>query len=125
MSNQGNTDVELVFVEASILRDLCVGSWVPPAHPNTVDFDIASKNGKSFLNLRYWSYATADIQRLPPVLTRSMGTIRPKYLSFQLYKALVGADSSTEDTLVTYQIHARNYDTVPESKQFDDIERRV
>jgi hypothetical protein len=124
MSNQGNTDVELLFVEATILRDLCAGSWSPTLWPNTVEFDTPSKNGKSFLNLRYWSYATANIQRLPPVLTRSMGTIRPKYLSFQLNQELIEANNSTDDTLVTYQIHARGYDTVPESTQFNDIERR-
>lgn len=124
MSNQGNTDVELLFVEASILRDLCVGSWSPTSWPNTVESDTPSKNGKSFLTLRYWSYATANIQRLPPVLTRSMGMVRPRYLSFQLNQELIDPNNSTDDTLVTYQIHARGYDTVPESIQFNDIERR-
>jgi len=124
MSNQGNADIELVFAEATVLTGLCVSSWTPPNRANVLDYNVSTKNGSDFFQARYWTHAGDTVERLFPVLTRSMGTVRLKYLMFPLKQVVIDPRDSSDETLITYQIHARGYDTVPETIQFNDIERK-
>jgi hypothetical protein len=114
------------FAEATIWSKLCTPNWHPSSgFVNTLDVDHIYRNGEVFYNLRYWSYAGNNLQRLPPVLTRSMGSVRLNFIfAFPLAQVLVDPKNLSDATLVTYQIHARAYDTVPESIQFNEIERR-
>jgi hypothetical protein len=124
IENSGNTDVELLFAEATVGKNLFAPNWNPYEYTNQLvvskqfDESIASE----WVTVRYWTHAGNTIERLVPVLTRSMGPYQLPYMTFRMKRLVAAADS--KDAFIRYQLHVRGYDTTMETVHLDTIERR-
>jgi hypothetical protein len=110
--NQGNTDVALLYAEAILPLPLKSPQWNPTGYPNVLDVEIVPGRPHDSLHLKYWSHAGDRIQRLPPVLTRSMKAVRLPHLMFVLNERFGQGELALK---IAYQIYAHDYDTEQQS----------
>lgn len=115
ITNNGNTDIELLMFEAWVPLAVCELRTNLGHAPSLLEYREESLENRKY---RYCIYTTTyspnghGIVALRHVLTPSMGTISPDYPVFRLALPLPGG---LDDANIHYQIHARNYDTQRET----------
>ena len=121
ITNNGNTDIELIMLEAWVPQAVYNHSEYVGHALNLLDYRQASLGN---VNYRYCSYTTipapnsAAIVALRQVLTPSMGTIYPQY---PMFKLMLPLPQDLDGLDVHYHIHARNYDTQRETIPLKNI----
>jgi hypothetical protein len=118
ISNQGNTDISLLYAEAILPNVIKSPTWNPTSFPNVVDVDYVPGLSGDALRVRYWSHAGDKIPRLPPVLTRSMKTVHLSYLKFVLKEPCTNEERLLN---IRYQLFAHDYDTEQQSVTLSDL----
>jgi hypothetical protein len=119
VENRGNGDIELLFAEVWVPQCLIHPTWVTGNNHRPAVMEI-DEDIPGYRHVQHYSRpGVPEKRRLEPVITRSMGIRRIRDLRFSL-KGQYSEDEVNQ--IIRYQIHAANYDTVPEEVRFKDIE---
>ena len=125
ITNTGNTDVELLMLEASIPLAVVDPDFSGHYAPNVLTFNRgfmgAFLSGVPCWHCTYTALATTDSRGVVPlrqVLTPSMGTI---YLDQPIFDLRTPLPGDLQGLDIQYQIHARNYDTQRETMPLSTV----
>jgi hypothetical protein len=128
IENKGNTDIDLLQLDAWVPVELLPPQWTRKTVLNVLQFDQTSVSHWHCLYSSSVAANVTDIQSLRPVLTRSMGRILPAYPCFPMVFPTITINDWKEgppplrDLHIYYQVHARNYDTIRESMRIGDVD---
>ena len=117
IQNHGNTDVDLLMVEAMIPSSMITSNYYIHNVANVVDWFPLSFDGQDYKVCRYSTHVAGPVISLRPTLTRSMGKITLDYPKFGLKPEAF----KDREWMIYYQVHARNYDTLREQIRLSQV----
>jgi hypothetical protein len=125
IENKGNTDIELLMLEALVPPQFLNPNWKPTASP---DLHVERKRR---VDEEYWWFATTS-QRgafgrvsagLRPIITPAMGSV----IAYGMKLPVLQGDPPFYERhrVIYYQVHAADYPTEMETITWDNLEFRT
>lgn len=124
LTNQGNTDIELLMLEA-IVPEQCISRHWSPGTSNFMHFEKTRRHDNDYLWFACTSNRGAYGDKGPglrPILTPAMGTIVADGMRIPLTQGQM--DTPDSHRPFHYQIHAVDYPTEMEKTTWADLEFR-
>jgi len=95
-------------------------NWTPLSYVNQLTVERTPGFPGEIMRITYWSHPGSNqIQSLIPVITPSLGKVQVDQRFGFLFKQ--SFPPSEKDLTISWQIHARNYATEPESVVFGKL----
>jgi hypothetical protein len=125
LTNQGNTDIELLMLEAFVPKQYVSRDW-PPGTSDFMHFEDARRRDNDYMWFACTSNRGAFGNKKPslrPILTPAMGTIVAAEMRIAVTQERL--DYWERDRPIDYQIHAVDYPTEMESTTWAKLEFRL